>query len=121
MRGGRDYRLLFPQTPVWVIDEDPGVGYFFMVASPEPLDFSAFPFDAELGWDLSGVGEVVYEDPYVAIDDYVAAIVPNWEQVPYALDFITYNVGDTYSYPRFLCYDCHESRPYSSWNPYDLS
>lgn len=117
--GGRDYRLLLPgDMPVWRVGEDPGVGYFFMVASPEPLDFSAFPFDPTYGWDLGAVGDVVYEDPYVAIDDYVAQLIPDWEVVPYALDFITYNVGDTYTYPRFLCYDCHEARPYASWNPY---
>ena len=67
---------------------------------------------------MGEVGATVYEDPYVAIDDYVAAIVPEWEFVPYALDFLTYNVGDTHSYPRFLYYDCHGFRSYSTWNPY---
>jgi hypothetical protein len=117
--GGRDYRLLFPDAPRWRVEEDPGVGYFFMVASPEPLDLSAFDFDPDRGWDLGGVGAVVYEDPYVAIDDYVAAIIPEWEVVPYALDFLSYSVGDTHTYPRFLCYDCHGFQPYARWNPYD--
>ena len=35
--GARDYRVLFPTTSYWFVDEDPGVGYFFIVASPEPL------------------------------------------------------------------------------------
>ena len=120
LQGGVDYRLIFPNAPIWRVDEDPGVGYFFMVASRERLDFSAFPFDPEYGWDLDAVGRVVYEDPYVAIDDYVAQLIPDWEDAPYALDFITYNVGDTYTYPRFLCYDCHDARPYASWNPYSV-
>jgi hypothetical protein len=30
-------------------------------------------------------------------------------------------VGDTYTYPRFLCYDCHDARPYASWNPYSVA
>ena len=119
--GGRDYRLLFPRTPAWSVEDDPGVGYYFMVASPEPLDFSAFGYDVQRGWDLGSVGSVVYEDPYVAIDDYVAAIVPDWELVPYALDFLTYHVGSTYSYPRFLCYDCHDQRSYTAWNPYSVT
>jgi hypothetical protein len=107
VQGGRDYRLLFPGSPAWPVRDDPGVGYYFMVASPEPLDFSAFAHDPRIGWDLGVVGSVVYEDPYVAIDDYVAQIVPDWDVAPYALDFLTYHVGSTYSYPRFLCYDCH--------------
>ena len=118
VQGGRDYRLLFPGSPVWPVADDPGVGYYFMVASSEPLDFSAFAYDARTGWDLGAVGVVVYEDPYVAIDDYVAEIVPDWEVVPYGLDFLTYHVGNTYSYPRFLCYDCHAQRSYAAWNPY---
>lgn len=116
--GARDFRLMFPDTPRWRVEEDPGAGYFFMVASPEPLDFSSFGFDVERGWDLSGVGAVVYEDPYVAIDDYVASIVRDWDVVPYALDFLSYSVGEAQTYPRFLCYDCHDFERYSSWNPY---
>ena len=119
--GGRDYRLVFPESSRWVVDEDPGAGYFFMVASPEPLDFSTFPFDVEEGWDLSGISDVVYEDPYVAIDDYVAVVLPSWEVNPYALDFLSYSVGDTHTYPRFLCYDCHGFQEYSSWNPYSAA
>lgn len=118
VRGGRDYRLLLPEAPAWRVEDDPGVGYLFMVASPEPLDFSAFPYDPRLGWDLGAVSGVVYEDPYVAIDDYVALLVPDWDVVPYALDFLTYHVGNTYAYPRFLCYDCHTQRSYAAWNPY---
>lgn len=121
MRGGRDYRLLPPDGTEWRVEEDPGMGYFFIVASPGPLDFSLFPYDRRYGWDLSAIGEAVYTDPYVAIDDYVAAIVPNWETQPYALDFLAYSVGETYSYPRFLCYDCHDYQGYSSWNPYDYN
>lgn len=119
--GGRDYRLLFPDSPLWTVQEDPGVGYFFIVASSLPLDFSAFGYDERFGWDLGAVGSVVYEDPYVAIDAYVAELIPDWDVAPYALDFLTYHVGNTYSYPRFLCYDCHTARPYASWNPYDAT
>jgi len=121
VEGGRDYRLLFSDGAGWRVEEDPGMGYFFIVASPEPLDFSLFPYDEQHGWDVAAVGAAVYSDPYVAIDDYVATIVPNWETVPYALDFLTYSVGETYSYPRFLCYDCHTYQRYASWNPYDYN
>jgi hypothetical protein len=121
VRGGRDYRLLPPQGDAWRVEEDPGMGYLFIVASPEPLDFSLFPYDEHYGWDVGVVGAEVYTDPYVAIDDFVATIVPGWETVPYGLDFLTYSVGETYSYPRFLCYDCHTYQRFASWNPYDYN
>ena len=118
-RGGRDYRLLFPSSPYWFVDEQPGLGYFFVVASPEPFDFSAFRFSPYgRGWDLSLVGRQVYRDPYIAMDDYVAALVTDWEVASYALDFTGYHVGERYEYPRFLCYDCHGFRSYATWNPY---
>lgn len=118
-RGGRDYRLLFPQSSYWYVDEYPGKGYFFIVASPEPFDLSGFDYVRREGsWDLSRVGRTVYQDPYLAMDDYVARIIPGWETVPYALDFIAYDVGEAHDYPRFLCYDCHGFRSYATWNPY---
>ena len=40
--GGRDYRLLFPRSPYWYVDDPPGLGYYFILASPEPFDFSGF-------------------------------------------------------------------------------
>lgn len=84
------------------------MGYYFIVAAEHPLDFSRLDFvPDEDRWDLGRVGETVYEDPYVAIDAYVAALIPDWEVAPYALDFIEYSVGESHSYPRFLRYDCH--------------
>ena len=116
--GGRDHRMVLEQSPFWTVADDPGVGYFFLVSSPEPLDLSAFEYDGTYGWDLSPVGAVVYDDPYVAMDDFVAALIPSWETVPYGLDFVTYHVGEPRSYPRFLCYDCHTAHEFSDWNPY---
>ena len=118
-RAGRDYRLLFPRSAYWNVDDRPGVGYFFVVTSPVPLDFSDFGYSFyDGGWDLSVVGSTVYSDPYVAMDDYVARLVPDWEYVDYGLDFVSYNVGGVHEYPRFLCYQCHGFRPYGAWNPY---
>ena len=41
-RGGRDYRLVFPRSAQWVVGEYPGIGYYFIVAAEQPLDFSRF-------------------------------------------------------------------------------
>ncbi|MSR35780.1 MAG: DUF4384 domain-containing protein [Gemmatimonadetes bacterium] len=119
VRGGRDYRLLFPRSPYWYVDDQPGLGYFFIIASPEPFYFSRFQFSRyDASWDLGRVGREVYRDPYVAMDDYIAALLPDWQQASYALDFAGYNVGQRFQYPRFLCYDCHGFRSYATWNPY---
>jgi hypothetical protein len=121
-RGGRDYRILFPGSSYWYVDDDPGMGYFFVVASPVPFDFSQFGPSWHTGaWDLSYLGGQVYGDPYLAMDDYVAALIPEWEYVSYGLDFTSYHVDRRYEYPRFLCYDCHGFRPYQAWNPYAYS
>ena len=118
-RAGREYRLLFPWSAYWNVDDRPGVGYFFIVTSPTPFDFSDFRYSYYYsGWDLSAVGSTVYSDPYVAMDDYVARLVPDWEYVDYGLDFIRYDVGGAHEFPRFLCYQCHGFRPYGTWNPY---
>ena len=121
-RADRDYRLLFPRSAYWNVDDRPGVGYFFVVTSPTPFDLSDFRYSHyDGGWDLSAVGSTVYSDPYVAMDDYVARLVPDWETLDYGLDFISYRVGAAHEYPRFLCYQCHGFRPYSTWNPYRYS
>ena len=118
-RADRDYRLLFPRSAYWNVDDRPGVGYFFVVTSPTRFDLSDFRYSYyDGGWDLSAVGSTVYSDPYVAMDDYVARLVPDWEDVDYGLEFISYSVGGAHEYPRFLCYQCHGFRPYSTWNPY---
>ncbi len=119
VRGRRDHQLVLARSPYWMVADDPGVGYMFLVASPEPLDFSAFRYHRDFGWDLSAVGSVVYDDPYVAMDDFIMAIVPGWQDVPYGLDFATYHVDEPRSYPRFLCYDCHTYRTFAEWNPYE--
>jgi hypothetical protein len=118
-RGGRDYRVLFPGSSYWYVDDDPGMGYFFIVASLEPLNFADLRYSHYAGgWDLSFVGSQVYTDPYLAMDDYVATLIPDWEYVPYGLDFTAYHVEQRYDYPRFMCYDCHGFRPFYTWNPY---
>ena len=118
-RAGRDYRLLFPRSPYWHVNDRAGVGYFFIVTSPRPFDFSDFRYSYfEGGWDLSLVGNRVHGDPYLAMDDFVARLVPDWEYAAYGLDFVSYSVGAAHAYPRFLCYDCHGFKPYNIWNPY---
>ena len=39
-RADRDYRLLFPRSAYWNVDDRPGVGYFFIVTSPTPVSYT---------------------------------------------------------------------------------
>ena len=122
VRAGRDYRLIFPNSSYWRVEDRPGVGYFFILTSREPFDFSSLRFSRfGGGWDMSFVGQQVYTDPYVAVDDLVSHLIPDWEYADYALDFATYHVEQRQQYPRFLCYECHGFRPYTVWNPYAYS
>jgi hypothetical protein len=119
VRADRDYTLLSPSSSYWYVDEYPGKGYFFMVASSQPLSFDDYGYSSyDHAWDLTQVGRSVYTDPYVAMDDHVAHLIPDWESVPYALDFTSYDVGEAHEYPRFMCYQCHGYRSYTSWDPY---
>ncbi|PYO88193.1 MAG: hypothetical protein DMD58_13025 [Gemmatimonadetes bacterium] len=117
-RGGRDFevdgRVL--GSDAFTIDDQPGVGYLFGVASAD-----AFVYDQiESGdhWDYRVIADGrVRGDPYVAMTDLSQRIVPegytDWDY-----DVVSYNVGQHYDYPRFLCYDCHSYVSYSSWDPY---
>ena len=116
---GRDYRVLFPDSRYWHVDEDEGKGYLFIVASPTPLDFSRFAYGRyEGGWDISAVSQVGYRDPFLMMDDIVEALIPGSWAMEYALDFVAYDIDRPHDYPRFLCYDCHGFIPMFDWNPY---
>ena len=118
-RANREYRLLFPRSSYWNVGDRSGMGYFFIVTSSTPFDFSDFRYSYyDGGWDLSVVGNRIYEDPYMAMDDYVPRLVPDWESAAYSLDFVSYSVGGVHEYPRFLCYDCHGFKPLDIWDPY---
>lgn len=116
--GGRDYRVLFPESRYWQVDEDEGKGYLFVVASPAPLDFSDFAYSrSEGGWNLAALTQAAYRDPFLMMDDVVTALIPEGAS-EYALDFVAYDIDRPHDYPRFLCYQCHVFRPMFDWNPY---
>ena len=120
-RGGRDFevdgRVL--GSDAFTIDDYPGVGYLFAVASADPFVFDQI--ESGDHWDYRVIADGrVRGDPYVAMTDLAQRIVPegytDWDY-----DVISYNVGQHYDYPRFLCYDCHSYVSYSSWDPYYAS
>ena len=106
-RGGRSF----------IVDDSPGVGYLFAIASPEPFDYD--PIARGDYWDYRLIdGGRIQRDPYVVLTDLAERIAPGAD---YDYDVIPYYVERHYDYPRFLCYDCHAYASYDQWDPYRRS
>lgn len=118
VRGGATYDVPnYGSHDAFVVDDDPGVGYVFGVASGEPFAYE--PFTSANHWDLDLVsdGGRIHGDPYQSIEELVQRIIPPG-YTDYDTHLLPYYVEQHYDYPRFLCYDCHTYVAYSSWNPY---
>jgi len=103
-RGGRSF----------IVDDYPGVGYLFAIASPEPFDYD--PIARGDYWDYRLIdGGRIQRDPYVVLTDLAERIAPDAD---YDYDVVPYYVERHYDYPRFLCYDCHAYASYDQWDPY---
>jgi hypothetical protein len=120
-RGGREFEVDGQQlrNEAFIIDDYPGVGYLFAVASADPFVYDGI--ESADHWDYRVIADGrVRGDPYVAMTDLAEKIVPegyaDWDY-----DVVSYNVERHYDYPRFLCYDCHSYVSYSYWDPYYTS
>jgi len=117
-RGGRDLEVDGSELAreAFTIDDYPGVGYLFAVASADPFVYDQI--ESGQHWDYRVIADGrVRGDPYVAMTDLAERIVPDG-YVDWDYDVISYNVGQHYDYPRFLCYDCHTYVSYPYWDPY---
>jgi hypothetical protein len=117
-RGGRAYEVRpGDERYAFYVDEYPGQGYVFAIATLDPYDYRGIVRGDH--WDYAVIGNNgrLTGDPYVAVQDLVDLIVPaNYDA--YGYDVATYYVEQYYDYPRFLCYDCHSYVAYPYWNPY---
>jgi uncharacterized protein DUF4384 len=103
-RGGRSF----------IVDDYPGVGYLFAIASAHPFHFD----DIARGdyWDFRLIdGGRIGGDPYVVLTDLAARVATGGD---YDYDISPYYVEQRYDYPRFVCYDCHAYAKYDEWDPY---
>ena len=77
----------------FTIDDFPGVGYVFVIASPVPFDYAAMRDTT--GWNLDGLieGSRVPEDADAMIADIAVATLP--DTVPFSYDEQRYLVGAT--------------------------
>ena len=98
----------------FLVDDDPGVGYLFALASSEPLDFRSITRGDY--WDYRLIdGGRIQGDPYFRLTDLAARLAPEGD---YDYDVVPYSVGGRYDYPRFVCYDCHAYASYREGDPY---
>jgi len=102
-------------------DDDPGQGYLFAVAAPDPFRYHLLvASDQRWNYELIADGGRIRGDPYAALTDLAARMVPDGNR-DWDYDIAPYYVQRHYDYPRFLCYDCHASVGFQTWNPYDYS
>ena len=117
VRGGRTLEVTDrPDGGAFKVDDYPGIGYVFAIASRSPFDYD----DITRGdyWDFRVIDDGrIQGDPYVILTDLAARIAPRG----YQYDISPYYVERRYAYPRFVCYDCHSYASYQQWDPYATS
>ncbi len=119
VRGGYTYDVPnYGEHDAFVVDDDPGVGYVFGVASADPYQYDAFE-NAD-HWDLAQVSDYgrIHGDPYQSMEDLVQRMIPPG-YADYDTHLLPYYVERHYDYPRFVCYDCHSYVSFAYWDPYD--
>ncbi len=114
-RGGKTFEVLGRERDeAFRIDDYPGVGYIFAIASQDPFTYD----DIVRGdhWDYHTVSDGrVRGDPYVVVTDLAEKIA---REDDYDYDVSEYYVEKHYDYPRFVCYDCHTYASWRAWDPY---
>ena len=114
-RGGRTFEVLGrDRDEAFRVDDYPGVGYVFAIASTDPFNYD----DIIRGdhWDYRDISDGrVRGDPYVAVSDMADRIAREGD---YDYDVAEYYVERHYDYPRFVCYDCHSYASWRYWDPY---
>ncbi len=114
-RGGRTFEVLGrDRDEAFRVDDYPGVGYVFAIASDDPFDYN----DIIRGdhWDYRAISDGrVRGDPYVAVSDIAERVAV---EGAYDYDVAQYHVEKHYDYPRFVCYDCHAYASWRYWDPY---
>jgi hypothetical protein len=117
-RGGQRYQVRgLRESDAFRVDDYPGQGYLFAVASVDPFRFSGIAVNNHWDYRVIGASGRITGDPYVALGDLIEQIIPA-NYLSYGYDVVPYFVEQRYDYPRFLCYDCHAYAAYPYWNPY---
>jgi hypothetical protein len=118
--GGESYTVgNVDERDAFMVDDAPGVGYVFAVASQDPFIYDAFT--ASDHWSVQQIGGLaegrIHGDPYSSLQELAQHIMADG-YADYDTHLLPYYVEQRYQYPRFLCYDCHSYVPFAYWNPY---
>lgn len=127
LRAGKTYRFPRGRADDYAVDGPSGVEYIHVVASREPL-YSRLPWDYRLlrrtgNWwgDDADDDSWIYHvsgDPFVWCDRLNQLILDDDPEC--GSGFVSFSVERRVAYPRYLCNECHVSRPYG-WDPYHSS
>jgi hypothetical protein len=88
------------------VSRAPGIGYFFIVASPYPLDLGVLYGGRGLhAIGGVGAGRMLRGDPFWILDQITRSLVRDGRYASYATDVYSYHVGGRHLYPSYSCYD----------------
>jgi hypothetical protein len=116
VRGRQIHNVSARQANGWTVRGRPGIGYFYILASPTPLDFSYFRGRNGSPWEWGYAGRAVHGDPFLAFDQVARMLLPRWPNSQYADNYYGYNVDGLHRYPTYAC----SNQRYDSgwgWNP----
>ena len=115
--GGATYSVSnYDRHSAFYVDDYPGVGYLFAVASTEPFNYD--PILSAGRWDLHVVSDGrIHGDPRTEMEEIVVQLMGQ-DYEDFDTHLLPYYVEQRYDYPRFVCYDCHTYTPYVYWDPY---
>jgi hypothetical protein len=118
---GRSYSIPNPYGQrgdhAFVVDDYPGVGYVFVVASREPFNYQPYVRNEHWEWRNVAQDGRLTGDPYVAFVEVVEPMLPSGDAA-WSFDVVPYFVEKQHPYPRFLCYECHTYLPHPAWDTY---
>lgn len=117
VRGRQVHNLASRQSSSWAVRGRAGIGYFYILASPTPLDFSYFR-GGRTGspWEWGYAGRAVHGDPFLAFEQVARLLLPRWPNSQYTDNYYSYYIDGIHRYPSYAC----SNQRYDSgwgWNP----
>lgn len=97
----------------WTVAEPAGIGYFYLIASREPLDYRALRHSSGSRWDWSRVGSTVRGDPFYALEG-ITDLLTGGIGGDFATDLQSYFVGERVRYPAYACSDRYGSHAWDA-------